>query len=244
MSAEDINNIPESTASESAPASSQPAAATPAAAQSTPAITQAQMNQMAQEALNGNQLFQQFQKFNQFSNQEQKPKSPFEQGIGFENITDAAQFLHQEQAAAQRELAEVRQETQYIKQYQAQEQFDKRLNALSGYWSDKYDGDESFQNAAMEAINMNPRLAQKYQEAERAGGLTADFVADLHQSMVNLWQFKLDDPNSGVLDSLVKQAAKRKALQNQSMLSSNTQTTDSGKTHDKFSSRLIIYGDE
>lgn len=247
MSAEDINNIPDVGASQEAPASapeisqSQPARE---AIPQPPAITQAQLNKMTQEALKSDPSFQQFQKLKEVFNPQQKQASPFDTELGLYNVTDAAQYLHQGLTAQERELLAVKQDIETFKQEKAVRDYESAMETFTTHWEDSYADEESFNGAIAQAIQLNPVLAQKFQAAQNgSGSLDANFIADLNQTMNNLWVQKLKDPSSGALDILIKQAQQKKMLQDQSMLSSNAQTTDAGRSTDKFSSKLVIFDD-
>jgi hypothetical protein len=247
MSAEDINNIPDVGASQEAPSSapeisqSQPARE---ANPQPPALTQAQINKMTQEALRSDPSFQQFEKLKEVFNPQQKQVNPFDAELGLYNVTEAAQYLNQGLTQQERELLAVKQDIAAFKQEKAVRDYESAMETFTTHWEDSYADEESFNGAIAQAIQLDPNLARQYQAAQQGvGTLDANFIANLNQTMNNLWVAKLKDPSSGALDTLIKQAQQRKMLQDQSMLSSNAQTTDAGRSTDKFSSKLVIFDD-
>ena len=254
MAAEDINNTPDSGAQEAAPVNeSAPAAepvaqetAQPAESSQAPGLTQADVNRMVQQAQASDPRFQKLEQLEQLFSPQQEEVNPFTGELGFEQFPEAAQYLNNNQNVHNQQLQEQAEQIAYLKQREAQRDFESAMNNFTTYWEEKYTEEQSLVNAINESLPyLAPDLQQQYQAAVNGDGyLDANFMANLDQAMKNKWISQLDDPNSGALDALLKEAAKKKALQDRSMLSSNTQTTDTGKKQDKFSSRLIILDDE
>tara|TARA_R110000823_G_scaffold217636_2_gene346961 strand:+ start:261 stop:980 length:720 start_codon:yes stop_codon:yes gene_type:complete len=238
MSSEELNSIPEDSGSqESTPA--------PAAAEhkiDTASII-AQAKQAALSEVQNIPGFKQYQDYEKFKNQEVKAPNPFDSEIGLGNITDATQHLYGQLTADQQKMHEYNEKVSRLEAKEAARDYEVCLDQLTNYWEDKYDNEDSFINAINEAVPYLPRnLQQQFAAAtSKQGYLDSNFIANLDQAMKNLWIYKLDDPSSGALDSLLAQKAQRKALQDQSMLSSNSQTSDSGKQTDNYSAVVKYY---
>lgn len=202
------------------------------------------INAKVSEALNSNEDFKKFQQYQNFLNSNKEESNPFSAELGLGNLPDAAKYLYENLGTTQQKLQEFEQKAAYLEAKEAQRDYEAATNQFNEYWTSRYTDQESFNNAFMEAISRVPELKTKFETAKKQGyGLDANFIAHTHQAMANLWLSKLDDPNSGVLDALIAEHSKKKALKDQSMLSSNSQTTDSGRTQDRFSSRLTILDD-
>lgn len=241
MSAEETNNIPEGQVEAS------PETAAPAEAPAAPQIDTAQIiNEAKQAALNEVQNipgFKQYQDYENFKNKSAEPINPFDSELNLANVTDATKHLHGQLTADQQKYQQQNEQLQHLMNKEAQRDYEVGMTQLTNYWEDKYSDEESFGNAINEAVPFLPaQLQQQWVNANNGtGSLDAQFLGNLDQAMKNLWISKLDDPTSGALDALLSQQAQQKALQDQSMLSSNTQTNDSGKQTDNYSAEVTYY---
>lgn len=218
---------------------------------SEPSVTQADLdsyfNNTINEKLNSNPEFKKFLSYQEFLNStnNKKPSNPFETGVGLDNVTDAASYLHQNLTEHEKKLLEIEQKAAYLEHKEAVRDYEATREQFNSYWEGKYPDQESFNNAFIAAVKADQGLTQRFVQAQQlGGGLDAGFIAQVHQVMSNLWLAQLDDPNSGALDNLIKEAQRKKALQNRSMMNSNVQTTDSQKDGvNMYSSRLTIFDD-
>lgn len=245
MSSEEINNIPDNGAQEQVVDNTPQTDAAPEQVQQPIEIPQELIDSKVNQAVGNNPQFQQYMQYQEFlRSQQENEVSPFDQELGLENITDAAKHLYDQSGQTNERLSEYEQKLQFLEAKEAQRDYEAAMETFTTSWEDQYADEESFNNAIKAVITSNPTLSQQFQQAQQTGvPLNADFIAQLNDSMSIHLANQLRDPNSGALQALVEQQAKRKALQNQSMLSSNTQTTDSGKTQDPFSSTLTIFDD-
>jgi hypothetical protein len=243
MSAEELNNIPESNNQSEAPASASSTSAASAAPQIDTAAIIAQAKQAALSEVQNIPGFKQYQEYENFKNSQAKPQSPFDTELNLANITDATQHLHNQMTAEQQRLTAIEQKAQYLEAKEAQRDYEVALNQLNSYWETKYTDEATYNKAVSEAIPYLPKELQTQWVNANSGTGTLDavFLAHLNQAMSNMWLAKLDDPNSGALDALLAEKAQRKALQNKSMLSSQSQTSGSGKQVDDYSAKVTYY---
>lgn len=245
MSAEETNNIPDNggQAEVNTPAPSAQPSPAPAAPQIDTARVIAEAKQAALAEVQNIPGFKQYQDYENYKNKQAEPANPFEQGLNLANVTDAAKYTYENLTAQEKKLLELEQKAQYLETREAQRDYEASMNQLVTSWEDSYSDEESLNNAIVEAVPyLPPQLQQQWQAANNGQGfLDANFIANLDQAMKSLWVHKLRDPSSGALDALLQQQAQRKALQDQSMLSSNAQTSDSGKQTDSYSAEVTYY---
>lgn len=238
--APDNSNMDVETSQQAAPAQE-----TQQSAPAQPTVSQEQINKMIESGVQQIPGFSDFQQYQAFlkSQNETNVNNPFEGDLNLSNIDEAAKFTYQKTTAQEEILTRQQQEIEQLKLDKAQRDYESAYDNFTTYWEDKYPNEESMINAINAALPFLPKELQgEYQKAINGEGyLTANFLANLDQAMKNKWIAELDNPESGVLDALLAERAKRKSLQDQSMLSSNAQTSDSGKRTDDFSAEVIYY---
>ena len=260
MSEEQANqNITQDSAPAEAPASEAPA---PAAETSAPDFSQyeqqiqAQNQQIAQQSQQLQEFQDQFlnnplmQAFQQAS-QPQQPTNPFEQELGLQNLPDATKYAYQQNVQTSERVQQLEEQLGAMQQERMAMEYQNTLSGLRDQWKGIYgspDGEtpekvnEAIDNAIWKSIESDPMLAaQANQALSEQGYLDNNFLKKVEQKMDSDIAAAIKDPNKreGFLKTLVQQELRRKDLQNQSMLSSNIETSDSGKKTDSFSATFI-----
>ena len=259
MSEEQMNeNIqPESTTQEAS--SQEVAQETPQQQVSQPQLdtqqVQQQAAQIAQQTLESqianNPLLQQFSQFQEFSQQQQQPSNPFDQELGLQNLPGAAKYAYEQGQQTSSRVEALEAQVQQIAQEKAALEYQNTLSGLRNQWTGIYgvpEGtdsskvDEVIDNAIWKSIESDPMLAAQANAAlSEQGYLSTDFLNQVGQKMKNDVAENILDPTKrdSFLKNLVQQELVRKDLQNQSMISSNIETSDSGKKTDNFSATFI-----
>lgn len=248
MAAEDTNNnIPQDQGQVEGQEQEQ-AQAQESAASSSPSVDPEYINELAsqsiQQQIAANPEMQQFLKFQQFANQDnQQELNPFAQGVSLENVTEAAQYGLNQVDQTQAQLKEYQDRLAAQEQWIANENLNRGMENFNSYWEEVYPDEDSFAAAFNNAVQASPELAQKVQQANAGvqGAFTVQDLAQVNQIMQNQTLNELLNPNSQVLDGVVEARARRKALQDQSMLSSNQEAQGgSNNTHDGISAIVRI----
>lgn len=199
---------------------------------------QSQQLQQLQDQFASNPLFQAMQSLNV---QQKEPTNPFEQDLGLQNLPDAAKYTYEQQVQSNQKLQQLEAQVQQMAQEKAAIEYQSTLSDLRNQWTGIYgspegdSSDEAIDNAIWKSIESDPVLsAQANQALSEQGYLTTDFLAKVSQKMDSDIAANIKDPSKreAFLKNLVQQELQRKDLQNQSMISSNIETNDSGKKTD------------
>ena len=237
-------SIEENQVNTEATESSQPAEASESNASTPDAESQPSTTTYSQEQVNEtisgivNQRMAPYENDLQLLNQlrnggkEEAPRNLFDSDLGLSELPEATRSLHsslQHLEAQNRELMAEKQERDYST---ALKDFSDNLTGVLS--------DEKVLEAEMSAaIQNSPELTQMYTDAVQGKqALNANFLHSLKKEMAWRVVSGLNDPNSGILDSLVEKHSRKNALRDQSMISSNQELSGGSPTNDGFSAQV------
>jgi hypothetical protein len=164
--------------------------------------------------------------------QQQQEPNLFEGDLGLGELPDAAKMLYHENLEMKAQMRELMAEKQQRDYNNSLESFKTNLTGILS--------DEKVLEAEMTAVIQNsPELAKMYTDAVQGrGSLDAKFLDTLQKEMSWRIVSSLNDPNSGILDSLVEKASRKDALRDQSMISSNQDVSGQPSANDGFSAQV------
>lgn len=236
------NNIPAASETPaSAPADAGSSASAPAEgskesspAESAPAFDQNQINDLVGNLVN--ERLSPYQDDLQLLNQlrggnKQEGSDPFADP----SLADSPELLKtlNDKLSAQdkliRELTSEKQGRDY------QNSLDDFTSNLNGVLSDE----ETLTAEMTAAIQNSPELTQQYTDAVNGKGrLDANFLNSLKKEIAWRVVQGLNDPNSGILDSLVAKHGRKEELRDNSMISSNQDLSGGKASNDGFSAQV------